>query len=172
MKKLNREEINLRKDFLKGQKYTFEDLQAEISSGHFSTAYRLVHTLKGTAGLIKEEKLADIAFKIEQQLRNGENPVAAEMAVMESELNRVLTEITDSGILDDDKLNIPPTLEEQKDLFDRLQTLLKENDAQCIKLAEEIALIPETKVLVRQVETYSYKDALVTLKVLREVLQV
>lgn len=169
MKKLNREEIKLRRDFVKGQKYTFEDLQAEISAEHFSTAHRLVHTLKGTAGLIKEEKLADIALKIEQQLKKNEVPADSDMAVMENELYRVLNEITDSGILDDDAVNTPPTLEEQKELFDKLEVLLKENDGECINLVEEISLIPETKVLVRQIESYSFAHAMITLKVLREV---
>ncbi|MCL2197839.1 MAG: Hpt domain-containing protein [Defluviitaleaceae bacterium] len=172
MKKLNREEIKLRKDFVKGQKYTFEDLQAEIAAKHFSTAHRLVHTLKGTAGLIKEEALVDIALKIEQRLRNSEAPENHDMQILENELNRVLTTIVESGITDDDKLNIPPTPDEQKALFDRLQALLKESDGECIKLIEEIALIPETKVLVHQIENYSFKHAMVTLKVLREVLGV
>ncbi|MCL1884469.1 MAG: Hpt domain-containing protein [Defluviitaleaceae bacterium] len=172
MRKPDREEVKRRRDFVKGQKYTIHDLRAEIAANHYATAHRLVHTLKGLAGLIGEEPLRNIALNVEQQLRNKKLPPESEMESLERELNRVLNEITDSGIMDDEVLNHPPTLEEQSVLFDKLQALLTENDTSCIELTEEISLIPETKVLVRQIENFAFKPALVTLTVLREVLGV
>jgi HPt (histidine-containing phosphotransfer) domain-containing protein len=170
MRRTNREESRLRIDFMKGQKYTYHDLSAEISAGHFATAHRLAHTLKGIAGLIGEAALADIALKIEKELRNQKTPDSRDMQILENELNRVLAEITNSGILDEGILNTPPTIDEQIVLFNKLQTYLEENDAACLEILPEIAIIYETKVLVRQVEKYDFKDALTTLKVLREVL--
>ena len=172
MKKMTREEAKLRLDFVKGQKYTFHDLRAEISTKHYATAHRLAHTLKGIAGLIGELELASIARKIEQELRTKKAPEEHDMQALEGELNRVLAEITESGILDEDILNIPPTIEEQSTLFDNLQAMLRESDAACLELLPEISLIPETKVLVRQVENFAFKSALVTLEVLREVIGV
>jgi HPt (histidine-containing phosphotransfer) domain-containing protein len=171
MKRLNRDEIRLRLDFMKGQKYTFEDLCGEISVGHYATAHRLAHTLKGISGLIGECELSAIALKIEKQLRDKQTPDELDMQTLESELNRVLKEISDSGI-DDGTFNTPPTKEEQTILFDKLQPLLADADAACIQLIPEIAVIYETRVLVHQIENYDYKQALITLKVLREVLGV
>ena len=169
---LTREQVRLRQDFVKGQKYTFHDLRAEISATHYATAHRLAHTLKGLAGLIGEARLAEIALTVEKQLRKKVAPVEQDMESLEQELNRVLNEISDSGIMDEDALNIPPTIDEQAALFDKLHALLKERDAACTALVPEIVLIPETKVLVRQIETFAFKQALVTLEVLREVLGV
>ena len=171
-KNLDREEIKRRRDFVKGQKYTIHDLRAEISADHLATAHRLAHTLKGVAGLIGEDSLSKIALKVEQTLRKKLPPEESDMEILESELNRVLAEISDSGIMEEDILNTPPTLEEQATLFEALENLLSENDAACIELTSEISLIPETKVLVRQIENFSFEDALVTLKILREVLGV
>jgi HPt (histidine-containing phosphotransfer) domain-containing protein len=145
-------------------------LQAEIAAGHYATAHRLAHTLKGVAGIIKEKRLADIALKIETLLKNKKPPAKADMEVLETELTRVLDKIMASGIMDEEVINTPPTIDEQSALFDKLEVLLKDSDAACIEMTPEIALIPETKVLVRQIENFAFKPALVTLKVLREVL--
>jgi len=169
---LNRDEIKMRCDFAKGQKYTFQDLKAEISANHYATAHRLVHTLKGVAGLIKEDSLANIALKIEQQLKNKKPPDGGDMATLESELNRVLVEIQESGIIELCNHNTPPTLDEQTVLFDKLQKLLTANDASCMSILPEVAMIYETRVLVRQIENFEFANALTTLEVLREVLGV
>jgi HPt (histidine-containing phosphotransfer) domain-containing protein len=167
---INREELKFRRDFVKGQKYTIHDLQAEIAASHFATAHRLTHTLKGVAGIINEKKLADIALKIELQLKNKKSPAENDMEILEAELTRVLDEIHASGIMDEDVINTPPTIDEQTILFNKLEVLLKESDAACIELTSEIALVPETKVLVRQIENFAFKPALITLGVLREIL--
>ena len=167
-----REAVKLRRDFVKGQKYTLHDLQAEIAANHFSTAHRLVHTLKCVAGLINEPALVKIALKTEQKLKKRQRPSAEEMKTLERELNRVLTEITNSGIMDEETLSTPPTIEEQSALFDKVLVMLKDDDAACVDLIPELTLIPETKVLIRQIENYAFAPALVTLKVLREVLEV
>lgn len=169
MRSISREEARLRLDFVKGQKYTLHDLRAEISASHFATAHRLVHTLKGIAGLIGEENLASVAIKVEQQLKHKRHPDEGDMTALEDELNRVLNEITDSGI-DEETLHTPPTIDEQAALFDKLHGLLADSDAACTGLVSELSLIPETKVLVRQIENYAFGQALVTLEVLREVL--
>ncbi|MCL1844269.1 MAG: Hpt domain-containing protein [Defluviitaleaceae bacterium] len=168
----SRAETKLRRDFLISQRYTMRDLSSEIDANHFATAHRLVHTLKGTASLIREKKLALIAFDVEQQLRKRDIPAPEYMDALENELNRVLTEITESGVLNEESFNAPPEPDEQTSLFNKLHLLLIENDAACIELIPEISLIPETKVLVRQVENFAFKNAIVTLQVLREVLEV
>jgi len=172
VKKLTREEARLRIDFMKGQKYTFHDLNAEITAGHYATARRLAHTLKGISGLIGEHALADIALKIERQLNEQKAPDENDMSALDNELNRVLTEIADSGILDEGVLSTPPTRDEQTVLFNKLQKMLEENDAACMEILPEVSIIYETKVLVRQVEKYDFEHALITLKVLREVVGV
>jgi HPt (histidine-containing phosphotransfer) domain-containing protein len=168
---ISREEMKFRREFVKSQKYTIHDLQAEIAAGHYATAHRLAHTLKGVAGIIKEKRLADIALRIETLLKNKKPPAKADLDVLETELNRVLDEITESGIMEGEIINTPPTIDEQANLFDKLQALLEDSDAACIELTTELALIPETKVLVRQIENFAFKAALVTLGVLREVLE-
>ncbi|MDR0272333.1 MAG: Hpt domain-containing protein [Clostridiales bacterium] len=167
---MDNEQILRRREFAKGQKYTIRDLRKEIFANHLATAHRLSHTLKGLAGLIGEETLCAISIRVEQQLRNSKIPPESDLEVLEAELNRIIKEITDSGILHEEIATASLTIEEQTEIFDKLETLLKDNDASCIELIPDVSLIPETKVLVNQIENFAFKPALVTLNVLRKVL--
>ncbi|MCL1846308.1 MAG: Hpt domain-containing protein [Defluviitaleaceae bacterium] len=163
---MTRETVRYRRDFAKAQRYTIHDLRAEIASNHLATAHRIAHTLKSLAALIDEETLREASLKVEQTLRKKKLPKEPDMQALECELDHVLAKIAASGILNDDGL--PPASDEQTALFDRLEALLIASDASCTQLIAEIEKIPETKVLIRQIELFAFKDALVTLKVLRE----
>jgi len=166
MANISREKVRYRRDFAKAQRYTIHDLRAEIAASHLATAHRIAHTLKSLAALIDEEDLRAISLKVEQSLRKKRIPSEPDMQALEAELDHVLVKIAASGILNDDDL--PPASTEQTALFDKLENLLSASDASCIELIAEISKIPETKVLTRQIEIFAFKDALVTLKVLRD----
>ena len=168
----NREKSLRRRDFVRGQKYACLDLRAELTAAHFATAYRIVHTLKSASSLINEEYLEEVSEIVVQKLKNKVQPTDSDIHILDEELNRVINEIVESGVMDDEILNTPPKADEQILLFNNLQTLLEDNNAACTELIPEISLIPETKILVRQIETFNFEHALITLQVLREILQV
>lgn len=166
---MTREKARYRRDFAKAQRYTIHDLRAEIAANHLATAHRIAHTLKSLAALIDEESLRGVALVVEQKLRDSELPSESDMLALEAELGSVLAKIAASGVLEDDVL-IPLACDERAALFDRLEVLLSESDTACADLVSEISKIPETKILIRQIENFSFNDALVTLKVLRDIL--
>jgi len=166
---LNREMSRLRKDFYSGQKNTAKNIRGALENSDFETAHRLVHTLKGLAGLIKENELTKTAYKVEKFVRQSKMP-EAELTAMEAKLEQVLADIAN---MEQETPETPETPNEtHTTLFDKLQTMLAENDAACIELTPQLKNIPETKVLVKLIEDYSFDTARQTLETMRTVLEI
>ena len=160
----------LRKDFARGQKSTFPNLKEALNADDTTTALRLAHNLKGLSGLIYESTLANAAKNVEHVLRDGQKPDADMLSILEYELARVLegigkpesTVLTTSEVFDKDKAMT---------LFDTLGPLLKSGNSTCQNLVEELRGIPETAVLVRQIEDFEFEAALPTMTTLRAILE-
>jgi histidyl-tRNA synthetase len=60
----------IRKDFLRTQKSSIQEIAEAIDLSDFKTAHRLVHNLKGLAGLIGKSELAELAQGVENILRD------------------------------------------------------------------------------------------------------
>ncbi|MCL2248180.1 MAG: ATP-binding protein [Oscillospiraceae bacterium] len=158
----------LRIDFARRHRGKVGEIKNSISSGDIETAHRLAHTLKGTAGLIYETALSDIAQQIENILANGETPTDEQLTTMENELARVIESIgrpeqTDVSA-DWDKENILA-------LLDKLEQMLADNNAESISLLDELRAIPEAAVLIRQIENFEFASARDCLSVLKDVLE-
>jgi len=160
----------LRWEFAKSQKNVSADISQALKDGDIKTAHRLAHSLKGLAGLINESALAKTASNVEQLLAAGETPTI-HLDALESELTRVLGSI--------DVPSTPPHLAykafdkaKATILFDRLDSMLASYNAECFSLLDELRAIPETGVLVNQIEEYDFGDALRTMGTLRKILEV
>lgn len=70
-------------------------IRAALDGGDVALALRLVHTLKGAAGMIEAVPLRREAHALEQMLRNGDGAAAAHTALahLQEELERVLREL-------------------------------------------------------------------------------
>jgi len=163
---LAQESKKLRQDFTKSQKNVMAEMKAAIAAGTFEIAERLAHNLKSLAGLINEDKLALAAADIERHFKTL-TLVQMNLVPLEEELERVLASIEikqeEAPVI---RSNIP--IAEQKAIYDQLQLLLNYNDTQCLELVPELKQMPETVVLVHQIEEYEFEAALVTLKILRD----
>ena len=161
----------LRTKFATSHKNAFLDVNDALISGDIETAHRLAHSLKGLAGLIGEEPLAAAATAVEGTLSQGRPPGSDTLKTLEDELGHVLSAIGPADItgpipsrpFDKDSTSI---------LFDKLQQLLATRNADCLALLPDLRHIPETAVLIRQIEDFDYAPAQTTLKVLRGVLDV
>ncbi|MCL2398752.1 MAG: response regulator [Defluviitaleaceae bacterium] len=159
----------LRTDFAKNQKNIALDITQALNTGDTQTAHRLAHTLKGLAGLIKEDQLEQAAKDVENLLADGKMPENNHLREIEHELARVLESIGKPEIelfsnykeLDKDKAMA---------LFDKLYPLLKSSNANCLSLLDELRTIPETAILIRQIEDFDFAIALKTLDTLRSIL--
>jgi HPt (histidine-containing phosphotransfer) domain-containing protein len=169
---MNREMAKLKKDFYFGQRNTARDIRSAIAVSDFETAQRLAHTLKGLAGFIEEDELAKSAGKIEKLLSSKSAP-KEELDIMERRLAKII-----KGIEEALKHDVPTAAggtisdSERTALLDTLGTLLADSDGACLELTDELAKIPETKVLIKQIEDCSFEEALITLNTMRTVLEI
>jgi signal transduction histidine kinase/CheY-like chemotaxis protein len=160
------EELNvqLRTDFAMGNQTTFADIATALDSGDIKQAHRLAHTLKSSAGLIKKPKLQKISADIEYMLKDGVNNVTPNyMNRLNTELSLVLEEL--SPLLSKRELTTQSTTlstEEVIDLLERLEPMLKSGNPNCIEMIDKLRAVPETELLIKQMEDFDFKPALVT----------
>ena len=158
----------LRLDFAKSHRHTFDDIRDALDRDQVQTAHRLVHNIKGLAGLIAEDALADIAAQIEQLLATGHT--YPHLGELEAEMERVLESI-DIPEADDGPA---PDLDAARAtaIFDELTPLLMARNLEALDLLDELRRIPESAVLVSQIEQYEFVLAAKTLENLRGILDV
>jgi len=161
----------LRMDFARGQKDTFSTLKEALNAGDTETALRLAHNLKGLSGLIHETTLSNAAKEVEQTLREEKKPDTGMLSTLEYELNRVL-----NGIGKPEAAVLPAgnkAFDKDKALalFDTLGLMLKSGNSKCQSLIDELRDIPETAVLIRQIEDFEFEAALPTMVTLRSILE-
>jgi len=156
----------LEQDFIRRNKNVLADIRSALDAGNAKEARLLVHTVKGSAGLIHEPILAQIAGDIEVAIVKGLDITKEQLSALEKEVDRVLNSIIqlDAKIFDGEKAK------EIAVLFDRTEQLLSAQSVESLDLTHELRTIPETAVLCRQIEDYDFKEALVTLAVLRDIL--
>ncbi|MCL2851443.1 MAG: PAS domain-containing protein [Defluviitaleaceae bacterium] len=160
----------LRSDFAANQKNAFLEISQAITSGDIKTAHRLAHTLKGLAGLVHESDLAQAAAHVEYILESGEIPSNDKLFALKNELARVLNNIgKPEAMILSGKLVLD--VDKAISLLDRLKPLLEHRKAECLNLLEELRTIPETAILVRQIEKFDFASALKSMNTLRAILE-
>jgi HPt (histidine-containing phosphotransfer) domain-containing protein len=130
-------------------------------------AHRLAHTLKSNAALIGKTVLQKIAADAEQTLKAGKPLTREQMSLLKNELDTVLEELAP---LQAPLQDIAPQHDKNQILaaLERLETMLKNRDPECMVFLDTIRAIPGTQQLVSQVENFDFKPALVTITALKE----
>jgi signal transduction histidine kinase/DNA-binding response OmpR family regulator len=153
----------LRKDFAESQKNTISGINDALQANP-DQARLLAHTLKSLAGLIHETDLMQTAEKVEIEIANTKTPSPALLAALEEKLNTVLSTISQ-----------PPHSAAQSAasiLFDTLTPLLESRSSKCMNLLPDLKKIPEAAIVAAQIESFDYKPAAESLKILRKVMGV
>ena len=171
---LDKEIVTLRKEFVRSQANVVKEIRQAISAGDLETAQRHAHTAKSLAGLIREGRLSLAAERVEHGFKDKKVSIA-DIVALENELTKVVTRITETTRKDDEKMR---KLNEQQlqspaaitALFNTVQKHLADFDASCTTHADTLKEIPEARVLAHQIEEFEFEAALVTLKSLRDVL--
>ena len=123
-------------------------IRAALDADDTQLALRLVHTLKGAAGMIEAVPLRRQADVVEQGLRNGTGDVDASVARLQDELERVLRELdTLAGTLPDRQAVAPARQPspaphdhpDHEDALSRLVTLLDDGNGDAVDLVHEAA---------------------------------
>ena len=170
---LNEQDALLKKmlqiNFVKNYQSKYSEIVQAIESGDIILAHRLVHTLKGNAGMIGKIELQDIAKKIELMLKDGTIPPAEDMDVLQTQLKLALDEL--NPLLDtspsQEKIR-PITAEQVLALFDKLEPMLEKINPECIKLLDEVRAVPGAEELARQIEDFDFESASWTLDILKK----
>ena len=159
------------RDFVDSQKNTIDEISKAIDANDFKSAHFHAHSLKGRAGLLGENMLMELAEKAEKSFREEKVPTEIMPELMQ-ELARVFA-IAEKYI--ENKITLQLTVldkEKARDIFDRLILLLEANSFDAVNMISEILEIPQTDVLISQIEMVDFTQALETIKHLRKILEV
>ncbi|MCL2248799.1 MAG: response regulator [Oscillospiraceae bacterium] len=156
----------LRVDFARSHKNTYKSVLKALDEKDNETAMRLAHTIKGSAGLIQEPELSSVARDVELSIREGKEPTEVQLTAFMTELESVLKRITPgTGTAPDTRQDIEKGLA----LLGELIPLMEDGNASCLKLVDDLNKITETAVLVRQIETLNFDEAIKTSNTLKDI---
>ena len=158
-------------NFVKENQNKFADITKAIEADDIKLAHRLTHTLKSNSGQIGKKRLQMIAATAEAYLSEGKNRLSKEMINdLETELKLVLEELApilaaqQAGV-SKYEITCPKKI---KEIYEKLEPLLKNKDTECLNLLDDINSIPGANQLASQIEDYNFKLALETLENLKK----
>jgi hypothetical protein len=115
--------------------------------------------------------LHDAASKVEDLLKDGMSLALEEpMKLLESELTAVLEVLKPllAEEADTHEEGASLSAEQVQFLFDKLESMLKNINPECVNLLDEIRIVPGTEELVNQIENYDFESATIVLAGLKE----
>jgi len=167
--KAEKDKRQLRSYFVRNNQTTYGLIVEAMEAEDIDLAKRLVHTLKGNAGQIKEKKLQKAAEVVEEALSEGGNSLNDDlMNSLENELNSVLKKL--SPMIQDKSSDEPIVIDAKRkaELIEQLEPMLIDFNTECYDLLDEIRQIPEMKKLARHVEVLNFKGAIAELSILKK----
>jgi len=163
-------------DFVKSNRAKFDEITQAVNGGDIKLAQRLAHNLKSNAGLLGKTALQKAAEDVENSLMSGQIPLPeAQTRFLQFELDSVLGELK-SYI---DEITVPVQTETKtavvdgekaREIFERLEPLLRSGTPECLKLIDDLRAIPGSAKLIEQMEDFYFRQALKTLAELKETL--
>jgi len=131
-------------------------VRAAYDQGDLPLALRLVHTLKGAAGMIEAVPLRCQADTVERLLRAGAGDVHVSLVRLQDELERVLRELDVLASTLPERASAAPApgqAQTYPDALSRLETLLDEGNGDAVDLVREAA-----DTLAAQLGEAAYRD--------------
>ena len=145
------------RDFARSQANAISLIEDAILSGDKKKAHFLLHTLKGMAGLIGEIRLSRIAAEAEVII-NSDSEWKTIIQKLSNELEAVLIKIGTKQVKDVSSEEEPASLSENevKDVFEKLEHLLKSENYDALEYCDVLRKIPNTSILIRQIEDMDF----------------
>jgi len=164
--------IKLTEKFIRTNSGIFAEIKNALDTGDITTAHRMAHTLKSNAGQLGKTLLQQIAGEIEDALKDGNNNTTPRQTErLYEELHLVLSELDKT--LKESMPDKQETSEEpmdktlQHELLNKMETLLRESDTECLELTDACSKIPGSEKLIHEIEAFDFENALKTLADLR-----
>jgi signal transduction histidine kinase/CheY-like chemotaxis protein len=143
---------HLQVNFLKDNQTIFDEISGALNAGDIVLTRRLAHTLKSNAALIGKTVLQKIAADAEQTLKEGKPLTHEQMSLLKNELDTVLEELAPLQAQSVETSGIQFDKEQILAALERLETMLKNRDPECMVFLDNIRAIPGAQQLVKQVE--------------------
>jgi CheY-like chemotaxis protein len=164
----------LQVNFVKKNQHLHDNILEAIHKGDIKLAHRLVHTLKGNAGMIGANRLRELAAELEDLLKDGVLPqdklFGNKINALKNELTLVLEEL-EPLLVDDKQTDEALSTEQVLKLFAELEPMLENINPECINLLDDIRAIPGTEEMVSYIENYDFESALPILAELKKKLE-
>jgi len=164
---------NLRMNFVRFNKNTYDELIRSVSAGDISKAHRIAHTLKSNAAQLDEKSLHGAAAAVEHSLADGKNRLTDEKKdALRNELAAVFSRYSslfsnsvfgngDIVELEDSKTIIA--------ILDKLEPLLENINPECENMLGDIRTIPDSELLVDCIEGFNFERALDELRKIKNI---
>lgn len=151
----------LRQTFAKSQKDTYQNFITALETNDRTTAHRLMHSLKGLAGLIHEDRLSKYAKALEASVM-GWGATKDEIILLQNELAYVIENIPQQNT----SHSAQSTLDKAQaaEIFTRLAPLLKDHNAEGFMMVDEVKSIPGTQKMTDYIENFDFDLAYEELK--------
>jgi PAS domain S-box-containing protein len=164
----------LLRDFRENHQSDHGEIKSALEEGNYTTAHRLAHTLKSTAGLIGAPRLRRIAGLVEKALSEENIPGAVHhLPELEAELSVLMEELSSRVAAPEPAM--PPVnrvIEKPEDtvvvsLADKLIPLLRSGNTAVLDMGPELQTIragagEKGKLLAGQIEDFEFEGALKT----------
>ena len=163
--------LKLKINFVKENQTTYDDIVKAAKFGDIKVAHRLAHTLKSNAGQIEAKQLQAAAAAVEAMLMKENSLIDMDLIhILKAELKKVLEELAPlltalSAKKDTNKITDTDKIRE---IFEKLEPMLKNKDTECLKMLDDINSIEGTDELANQIEDYNFKLALETFTKLKQ----
>jgi len=165
-----RDQKPLKKYFVQSNRDTYKNIVQALDAGDFKLAHRIAHSLKGTAGQLREKNLQTAAAIVEEIL-SGENeqPGEEQMLTLKKELDSVLDKLA-PFLLEERNVTKEKPVDKDRllEVFDKLEPMLKRKDVDSLKLIGDLCNYPGTEELIKHIKSYMFQQALETLIGIRE----
>jgi CheY-like chemotaxis protein len=163
----------LKLTFVRSNQTILSEITEAIKTNDIKSAHRIAHTLKSNAAQIGKSPLAEAAGAVEDLLTDGENRLSEKhLDTLDKELKAVLAELAPLLVkAEDAKKQTIVKPEEIRDLFNRLEVMLKARNPECMILLEKLRAVPETeeiKELAKHIEEFEFKQATEILENIRK----
>ena len=158
----------LKLNFVKSNQTVAAGIKTALEEGDTVLAHRLAHTLKGNAAQIGEMRLSESAALAEKLLQTDKPDhllVNKQIELLETELKPVLDKL--APLLAETETPDKPKITDKKkirEIFERLESMLTNNNPQCINLLDDVRMIPGALTLAQQIEDFEFRQAALSLK--------
>jgi|GEM_PF-5298370 len=155
----------LKQEFLRLYAAFADELHAALAQNDPAATRRLVHTLRGSAGLIHETTLQKLAAQAEADVLNN-LPATQWLPPLLAETARVLAHLAET-VPKQKNTAPPPPQDELLGLLDELEKLLAANNSGALKFVDTLAFLPNSETVCNQINDFEFEAALAGLQLLR-----